>query len=57
MAILSAKDCPEPTTFADACRIPHAPQWREAMQQELDSLQSNDTGSLVDLPPRPSRRQ
>jgi hypothetical protein len=38
LAKVFAKDCPEPTTLAEACRSPHATQWSVAMQQKFDSL-------------------
>ena len=40
----------EPTSFREALLLPH---WKEAMQSELDSIEKNDTWTLV---PRPLRR-
>jgi hypothetical protein len=38
----------EPTSFAvTKCN----PSWRNAMMEEMDSIEENDTWSLVDLPP------
>jgi hypothetical protein len=51
VALLSAKDCPEPSSYVDALSGPHAPEWTAAMQQEVDSLLANGTWTLVDLPP------
>jgi hypothetical protein len=38
----------EPTSFTEAER---SPSWRKAMMEEMDSIEENDTWSLVDLPP------
>jgi hypothetical protein len=38
----------EPASFTEA---EHNPSWRKAMMEEMDSIEENDTWSLVDLPP------
>lgn len=44
-------DTSDPLSVEDALAGPHAQQWRQAMQDELGSLQKNKTWSLVPLPP------
>ena len=39
----------EPTSFREALLLPH---WKEAIQIELDSIEKNDTWTLVPRPPR-----
>ena len=39
----------EPTSFREVLLLPH---WKEAMQIELDSIEKNDTWTLVPRPPR-----
>lgn len=41
----------DPQTLDEALSSSHADQWREAMQEEYESLIKNGTWSLVDLPP------
>jgi hypothetical protein len=38
----------EPASFAEA---EHNLSWRKAMMEEMDSIEENDTWSLIDLPP------
>jgi Reverse transcriptase (RNA-dependent DNA polymerase)/Integrase core domain/gag-polypeptide of LTR copia-type len=44
----------EPSSIDEALRSPHAPQWLEAYSTEMDSLNANDTWTLV---PRPLDRK
>ena len=39
----------EPTSFCEALLLPH---WKEAMQIKLDSIEKNDSWTLVPRPPR-----
>lgn len=41
----------EPATHQEAMRSPHAQQWREAMDAEMESLHANGTWELEQLPP------
>jgi hypothetical protein len=38
----------KPASFGEA---EHSLSWRKAMMEEMDSIEENDTWSLVDLPP------
>ena len=41
----------EPWTFKEAVTSPEAPFWKEAINSEVESILSNHTWKLVDLPP------
>ena len=41
----------EPLTFTDACRSKDKSQWFQAMQEEMDSFQKNNTWTLVQRSP------
>ncbi|KAL0402423.1 UNVERIFIED_CONTAM: hypothetical protein Slati_4272200 [Sesamum latifolium] len=41
----------DPVTFKDAMASSEAKQWKEAVKSEMDSIVSNGTWMLVDLPP------
>ena len=41
----------DPQTFKEVMASRNAPQWREAINSELDSIMSNHVWELVDLPP------
>ncbi|KAL0373536.1 UNVERIFIED_CONTAM: Retrovirus-related Pol polyprotein from transposon TNT 1-94 [Sesamum radiatum] len=41
----------DPITFKDAMASSEAKQWKEAVKSEMDSIVSNGTWKLVDLPP------
>ncbi|KAL0409747.1 UNVERIFIED_CONTAM: hypothetical protein Sradi_1909100 [Sesamum radiatum] len=41
----------DPITFKDAMASSEAKQWKEAVKSEMDSIISNETWKLVDLPP------
>lgn len=41
----------EPQTYKPAMESPEAPYWKEAIQSEVESILSNHTWELVDLPP------
>ncbi|XP_075112339.1 uncharacterized protein LOC142182195 [Nicotiana tabacum] len=41
----------DPTTFNEAMQSPDAPLWKEAIQDEIDSIMENNTWILTDLPP------
>ena len=41
----------EPQTYKDAVTSSEAPQWKEAIKSEIDSILHNHTWELVDLPP------
>ena len=41
----------EPRTFKEAVTSPEAPFWKEAINSEVESILSNHTWKLVDLPP------
>lgn len=45
-----AIDITEPQTVMEAIRSPQSQQWKTAMKEEYDSLMSNDTWELVELP-------
>ena len=40
----------EPKNFNEACVLPEKDFWFEAMQEELQAIDENDTWELVDLP-------
>ena len=42
----------EPQTFKEAMSTPEAPFWKEAINDEIESIMKNHTWELVDLPPR-----
>jgi hypothetical protein len=44
---LHAVTAEEPSTFQEA---EHAPEWQDAMKQELDAITTNETWSLTELP-------
>ncbi|KAL0334071.1 UNVERIFIED_CONTAM: Retrovirus-related Pol polyprotein from transposon RE1 [Sesamum angustifolium] len=41
----------DPITFKDGMASSKAKQWKEASKSEMDSIISNETWKLVDLPP------
>ena len=41
----------EPRTFKETVTSPEAPFWKEAINSEVESILSNHTWKLVDLPP------
>ena len=41
----------DPVTYRDAMASPEAKHWKEAIKSEMDSIISNATWKLVDLPP------
>lgn len=41
---------PEPKTFNQAMKSEHAKEWYDAMQEELNSIEKNETWELTDLP-------
>ena len=41
----------EPRTFKEAVTSPEAPFWKEAINSEVETILSNHTWKLVDLPP------
>lgn len=41
----------DPKTYAEAMKSHDASFWKEAIQDEMDSIMGNDTWKLVDLPP------
>jgi hypothetical protein len=43
IALFSARDCVEPTSYRDALTIAHALDWQAAMQHEYDFLMDNGT--------------
>ena len=47
---MASKDAVEPATVSEALHGPHSEQWREAMQEEIDSLQEHDVYELTELP-------
>lgn len=48
--MLPPRKIKEPTTYAEAMASPEAPQWRIAMERELESLKDQQTWDLVELP-------
>ncbi|KAL0402309.1 UNVERIFIED_CONTAM: hypothetical protein Slati_4260800 [Sesamum latifolium] len=42
----------DPVTFKDAMASSKAKQWKEAVKSEMDSIVSNGTWVLVNIPPR-----
>ncbi|KAL0328285.1 UNVERIFIED_CONTAM: Retrovirus-related Pol polyprotein from transposon TNT 1-94 [Sesamum calycinum] len=42
----------DPVTFKDVMASSEAKQWKEAVKSEMDSIVSNGTWVLIDLPPR-----
>lgn len=50
--VLTIQDkIPEPKSYRQALEGPHAKEWQEAMDEEYQSLLSNSTWTLIDLPP------
>ena len=47
--VLNIED--EPKTYSEAINSRDAAFWREAINDEMDSIMSNKTWTLVDLPP------
>ena len=47
---MANKDSVEPAIVSEALHGPHSEQWREAMQEEIDSLQEHDVYELTELP-------
>ena len=41
----------EPQTFKEVVTLPEAPFWKEAINSEVESILSNHTWKLFDLPP------
>ena len=41
----------EPQTFKEAISIPEVQMWKEAINSEIESILSNHTWELVNLPP------
>jgi hypothetical protein len=41
----------EPVTYKEACKAIDSVKWQEAMKDEMNSLQANNTWDLVQLPP------
>lgn len=41
---------PDPQSYTEAMKAPDAEKWRQAIQQEYDSLIENQTWTVVDLP-------
>jgi hypothetical protein len=50
IALMSARDCVEPTSYRAALANAQAHAWHAVMQQEYDFLVDNGTWELVDLP-------
>jgi hypothetical protein len=50
VTLLSARDCVEPAPYRAALSSDQYAEWQVAMQHEYDSLLSNGTWELVDLP-------
>jgi hypothetical protein len=50
IAMLSARDCVEPTSYRIAISSAQAQEWQAAMQHEYGFLMVNGTWELVDLP-------
>jgi len=50
-AVTTTYDICEPGSYAEAVQGPDQAAWKEAMDEEVRSLQQNGTWSLVDLPP------
>ena len=44
------QDHPEPKTFEEAVNAPDAERWRQAMDEEIESLHANGTWTVEDLP-------
>ena len=42
--------CGIPQTYTEAMKSPHATQWNQAMEEEMESLKENDTFELTTLP-------
>ena len=47
---INEQDVYEPKTYAEATRCKSADKWKQAMNEEIQSIQLNDTWKLVDLP-------
>lgn len=45
-----SKDCFEPKTYTQAINCPNADKWKQAMDEELQSIIENKTWNLIDLP-------
>jgi hypothetical protein len=48
--MLSARNCAEPASYLAALSSDQSVEWQVAMEQEYDSILSNGTWELVDLP-------
>lgn len=46
-ALATQLDVEEPESYNRAMQCPHAPQWAQAMREELDSLHENKTWILI----------
>lgn len=53
-ALSATVDLPDPLTLAEALARPDADKWREAMQEELNSLHAHGTWDLVDATTMPA---
>ena len=42
----------DPLTYDEAMRSQDAPFWKEAIDDEMDSIMGNNTWVLADLPPK-----
>jgi hypothetical protein len=51
IALLSARDCVELTSYRAALSSEQAPEWQAAMQHEYSSVMANGKWELVDLRP------
>ena len=50
-ALVSVLEIPEPKTYRQARASEHWPEWKMAMESELQSLKENDVWEVVDQPP------
>jgi len=50
LGAMVARDVPIPLTYAEEINCEYASQWREAMQREYESLVSNKTWQIAELP-------
>ena len=49
--MIAPQDDEEPKTITEALSGPKAKEWSKAMEEEMESMRTNQVWDLVDLPP------